>query len=62
LSTLLWWSLPILTLVIGTSWAIWKSKPRRSERTERDIEARKRFEAAINRATTSDTTYSPKEE
>ncbi len=51
MSTLLWWSLPILTLIVGTAWAIWKSKPRRSMHPDRDIQARRRFEAAIDRVT-----------
>ena len=57
-STLLWWSLPILTLVIGTSWAIWNSKPRRSNHPDRDIQARRRFEQAVDRVTDKPTSSS----
>jgi cytochrome c-type biogenesis protein CcmH/NrfF len=54
LSTLLWWSLPILTLVIGTSWAIWKAKPRRSNRPDKAILERHKFEQAVTRVTETD--------
>ncbi|MFZ9751059.1 MAG: hypothetical protein ACO3DX_03795 [Candidatus Nanopelagicales bacterium] len=51
MSTLLWWSLPIATLIVGTGWAIWHSKPRRSNRPDKDILARQKFEQAVNRVT-----------
>ncbi|MDA0274692.1 MAG: hypothetical protein O2902_05090 [Actinobacteria bacterium] len=62
MSTLLWWSLPILTLVVGTAWVIWKAKPRRSNRTDKAILDRHKFEQAVTRVTESDSTKQPVKE